>query len=85
MAQILIGLSGGILLGFRWKFAVLYPATLLAAVFMIATGGLSWANAGLIILVIAAVQAGYVGGVAMRERGGLASSEERWKFGLHRH
>jgi hypothetical protein len=68
MAQVLIGLSIGILLGLRWRSEVLYPATLLVAIFMIATGGLNWPNAGLMILVIAAVQVGYLGGVVALER-----------------
>src|SRR6202030_2761693 len=78
MMQILIGFGGGILLGLRWKVLVLCPVTLLVASFMIATAGLSWHNAGLIVLMITAVQAGYICGVAA---GGLAnrtSSADRW-------
>ena len=58
MTEVLLGFGGGILLGLRWKFAVLYPATLLVAVFMIGTTKLSWQNAGLIVLVITALQVG---------------------------
>jgi hypothetical protein len=67
MTQVLLGFGGGILLGLRWKFAVLYPATLVVVVFMIGTEGLNWPNACLIVLVITAVQAGYICGVAVRE------------------
>ena len=82
MAQVLIGLGAGLLLGLRWRFAVLYPATLVVAIFGIAAGGINWPNAGLIVLVITAVQVGYVGGIAARA--GRLSSDEAWRFGLHR-
>ena len=85
MTQVLIGLGGGILLGLRWKFVVLYPATLLVAAFMVSTEGLSWPNAAQIVLVIAAVQAGYICGVATRGLATRNSSAERWRLGLHRH
>ena len=84
MAQVLIGLGSGIMLGLRWKFAVLYPATLLVAIFMIATGGLNWSNAGLMVVVIGAVQVGYLGGVAARERTSRPLPVEGWKFSMHR-
>ena len=67
MTQVLIGFGGGILLGLRWKFMVLYPATLIVAAFMLVAEGLSWQNAGLIALVITALQAGYICGVATWE------------------
>ena len=79
MTQVLIGLGSGILLGLRWKFAVLYPATLLVAISVIATGGLNWSNAGLMVLVMVAVQVGYVGGVAARS----LLPVEGWKFTKH--
>jgi hypothetical protein len=63
---------------------VLYPATLVVVIFMIATGGLKWSNAGLMVLVIAAVQVGYLGGVAARERTSRLSPVEGWKFSMHR-
>jgi hypothetical protein len=72
MIQVLIGLGGGILLGLRWKFAVLYPVSLLVAAVMITTQGLSWQNASLIVLVITAIQVGYICGVAAR---GLAKPD----------
>ena len=65
--QMLIGLGGGLLLGLRWKVAVLYPVTSLVAAFMIITEGVSWQNAGLIFLVITAIQVGFLCGVAARE------------------
>jgi hypothetical protein len=64
MTPVLIGFGGGILIGLRWKVLVLCPVTVLVAAFMIVTDGLSWHNAGLIVLVITAVQAGYICGVA---------------------
>ena len=85
MMQILIGFGGGILLGLRWKVAVLYPVTLLVAAFMITTEGLSWQNAGLIVLVIAAIQVGYVCGVATRALANRTSSADRWRLIFHRH
>jgi hypothetical protein len=66
MTPVLIGFGGGIVIGLRWKFPVVFPVTLLVAALMIVTEGLSWHNAGLIVLVITAVQAGYMCGVAAR-------------------
>jgi hypothetical protein len=80
MIQVLIGFGGGILLGLHWKFAVLYPATALVAAFMITTQGLSWQNAGLIVLVITAIQVGYICGVAARALASGTSSEDRWRL-----
>jgi hypothetical protein len=66
MTPVLVGFGGGTLIGLRWKVLVLCPVTLLVAAFMIVTEGLSRHNAGLIVLVITAVQAGYICGVATR-------------------
>jgi hypothetical protein len=83
MTQVLIGLSGGILLGLRWKFVVLYPALLLAVAFMIGTEGLSWPVATQIVLVVAAVQAGYICGAVTRQLARRTSSADR-DLVLHR-
>jgi hypothetical protein len=85
MMQILIGFGGGILLGLRWKVAVLYLVTLLVAAFMITTEGLNWQNAGLIVLVITAIQVGYICGVAARGLATRLPSVNRWRLDLHRH
>ena len=84
MTQLLLGFGGGILLGLRWNVSVLFPATLFTIVFMIATGGLSWPNTGLIVLVTTAVQAGYIGGVAARQFASRVPSADRWRLSLHR-
>jgi len=83
MTQVLMGFGGGILLGLRWKFMVLYPATLIVAAFMIVAEGLSWQNVGLIALVITALQAGYICGVGTWELARRAPSIGRPI--LHRH
>lgn len=85
MTQVLIGFGGGVLLGLRWKFVVLMPATLLVAAFMIVAEGLSWQNASLIVLVITALQSGYICGVAAGELVRLVPSPGHWRPVLHRH
>jgi hypothetical protein len=85
MIQVLIGFGGGILLGLRWKVAVLYPVTLLVAAFMITTGDLSWRDAGLMVLVITAIQVGYICGVAARGLANRTSSAARWRLITPRH
>jgi hypothetical protein len=85
MVQVLIGFGVGILFGLRWKYLVLCPVTLLVAAFMIVTEGLSWQTAGLVVLVIAAVQAGYICGVAARVLANRTSSADRWRLSLRRH
>jgi hypothetical protein len=80
MMQMLIGFGGGLLLGLRWKVAVLYPVTSLVAAFMIITEGVSWQNAGLIFLVITAIQVGFLCGVAARELANRTSSEGGWRL-----
>jgi hypothetical protein len=85
MTQVLIGFGAGILLGLRWKFMVLYPATLLVAAFMIVAEGLSWQNASLIVLVIIALQAGYICGAATWELVRWVPSPGHWRPILHRH
>jgi hypothetical protein len=42
LAQVLMGLGAGLLLGLRWKFVVLYPVTLVVAVFVIGAGAKRW-------------------------------------------
>jgi hypothetical protein len=69
MSQVLLGFGGGILLGLRYKWPILCPATLLVTGFMIGIGGLNWQNAVLIALVIAAMEAGYICGVFARPTG----------------
>jgi hypothetical protein len=80
MIQVLVGFGGGILLGLRWKFVVLYPATVLVAAFMITARGVSWEDAGLIVLVITAIQVGYICGVAARGLANRTSSVDRWRL-----
>jgi len=80
MTQIVIGFGGGILLGLRWKFAVLYPAMLLVAAFIISTQGPGWQNAGLIVLVITAIQVGYICAVAACGLATRTSSADRWRL-----
>jgi hypothetical protein len=58
---------------------------LLVAVFMITTEGLSWQNAGLIVLVIAAIQVGYISGVTAQALANRTSSADRWRLIFHRH
>jgi hypothetical protein len=77
MTPVLIGFGSGILIGLRRKFTVLFPATLLVAVFLIVMEGLSWHTAGLIVLVITAVQAGYICGVTARVLANRAFSADR--------
>jgi hypothetical protein len=84
MMQMLIGFGGGILLGLRWKVWVLCPVTLFVAAFVISTQGLSRANAGLIVLVITAIQIGYICGV-FAQLAGRTPSVNRWRLSLHRH
>jgi hypothetical protein len=85
MVQVLIGFGSGILLGLRWKFPVLFPVTLIVAALMIVTEGLSWQTAGLIVLVITALQAGYICGVAARVLANRTSSTDRCRPSLRRH
>jgi hypothetical protein len=77
MMQILTGFGCGILLGLRWKLAALCLVTLFAAALMIVTDGLNSQNVGLIVLVITALQAGYLCGVAVRELATRISSAGR--------
>jgi hypothetical protein len=77
MTPFLVGFGGGILIGLRWKFPVLIPVTVPLAAFMVVTEGLSWQTAGLIVLVITAVQAGYICGVTARVLANRAFSANR--------
>ena len=85
MTQVLIGFAGGIILGLVWRAVVLYPAILLTIVYMISTSGVSWSNAGLILLVVTALQGGYLCGVAARGVAGPARSANRWRVTFNRH
>jgi hypothetical protein len=85
MTQVLLGFGSGVLLGLRWKFQILYPAVVLVGGVMIGVGGLSLENAGLTVLVIAAIQAGYICGAFARQLTGRIPSVNRWPLGLHRH
>jgi hypothetical protein len=60
MTEVLIGLGGGLLLGLRWKCTVLFPSMIVVVVMMICIGGVSWSNAGHLLLAIVAIQAGYL-------------------------
>jgi hypothetical protein len=66
MMIVLIGLAGGLLLGLRFKFLVLIPATLMVAMASLATGGVNWSNAVATLLVMTALDIGYLCGVAAR-------------------
>ena len=64
MMQVLIGIAGGMLLGWRWKCTVLYVTIPIVAVVMTAIGGINLSNVGQMLLDIAAIQVGYVFGAA---------------------
>jgi hypothetical protein len=62
---LLLALSfGGMLLGLRFTVGLLFPIIILVIVSMISTGGVSWLNAGHILLALVAIQGGYLCGVA---------------------
>jgi hypothetical protein len=84
MTEVLIGLGGGILLGLRWRFAVLLPTIIVIIVTMISTGGLSWSNLGHVVLAIVAIQVGYLCGVAMTTIAGTVRSAKGWRTTLRR-
>jgi hypothetical protein len=62
---IAISFVGGVLLGFRWRFAVLFPTMLLVGPALFALGGLSWATVGQAVFAMTAIQFGYLCGAAM--------------------
>ena len=62
MTVVFIGLTVGFLLGLRFKVFVLIP-TILLAVILIGVGGISWSNAGQMLLTSVALQMGYLAGV----------------------
>ena len=74
---LLLALSfGGILLGLRFTVWVLFPTMILVIVSMISTGGVSWLNAGHILLALVAIQGGFLCGItanAMAERTNLGA------------
>jgi len=65
MTEAVIGLTGGILLGLRFKVWALLPAMLLVAV-VIGVGGIDWSNAGRMLLTSAAIQVGYFCGLFLK-------------------
>jgi len=78
MAEVLIGLGGGILLGLRWKFFILLPTIIVVAVTKICIGGLNWSNLGHVLLAIVAIQGGYLCGIATEPiTGALRSAKMR--------
>ena len=78
MAEVLIGLGGGILLGLRWKCFILLPTIFVVAVMKIAIGSLSWSNLGHVLLAIVTIQVGYLCGIAMEPiTGALRSAKMR--------
>jgi hypothetical protein len=85
MTEQLIGLAGGILLGLRWKYTILFPSIFVVGVTMICIGGVSWSNAGHLLLAIVALQAGYLCGVAVRPIAGGPRFANNWRATLHRH
>jgi hypothetical protein len=66
MAGPLIGLGVGILLGLRFKGFVLVPVTL-AAIMILAVGGLNWSKVGWMFLTAVAIEAGYLVGLVATE------------------
>jgi len=63
---IAISFVGGVLLGLRWRYTVLFPTMLLLGPPLFLLGGLSWATAGQAVLAMTAIQLGYLHGVAVR-------------------
>jgi hypothetical protein len=76
---VFIGLTVGFLLGLRFKVFVLIP-TILLAVILIGIGGISWSNAGQMLLTSAALQMGYLGGLVAHA---IASHPARIYLGSH--
>jgi hypothetical protein len=74
-----IGLTVGFLLGLRFKVFALIP-TILLAVILIGIGGISWSNAGQMLLTSAAIQMGYLGGLIAQA---IASRSSRIYLGSH--
>ena len=62
-----IGFAVGFLLGLRFKVLVLIPTILLAGTLIGASGGISWSNAGHMLLISAIIQIGYVSGLIARD------------------
>jgi hypothetical protein len=84
MTEVLIGLGGGVLLGLRWKIAILLPTIVAVVVMMICVGGLSWSNLGHVVLATVAIQAGYFCGVAMQPIAGALRLAKGWRATLRR-
>ena len=82
MTVVFIGLTVGFLLGLRFKVFVLIP-TILLAVILIGIGGISWSNAGQMLLTSAALQMGYLGGLIAHEPN-LEQSTRRGRVGAAR-
>jgi hypothetical protein len=76
---VFIGLTVGFLLGLRFKVFVLIP-TILLAVILIGIGGISWSNAGQMLLTSVALQMGYLGGLIAHA---IASHPSRIYLGSH--
>ena len=79
MTQALIALGGGILLGLRWKCFILLPTILVVVVMMICIDGLSWTNAGHVLLAIVAIEVGYLCGIATRPITGAFRYAKKWR------
>jgi hypothetical protein len=62
MMWIIGGLAGGFVLGLRFKVLALGPAVVLVMM-VIGAGGVSWSQAGHVLLASAAINLGYLGGI----------------------
>jgi len=67
MLAALIGFAVGFLLGLRFKVLVLIPTILLAGALIGASGGISWSNAGHMLLISVVIQIGYLSGLIARD------------------
>jgi hypothetical protein len=65
MMAALIGLAVGLVLGLRFKLLVLIPAMFLVVMASLVAGGVTWSNAVLTLLTVAALEIGYLCGVAV--------------------
>jgi hypothetical protein len=63
---ITIGLLGGVLLGLRLSYGVLFPTSFFVGLALFSLGGLTWATLGQFVLALTAIQIGYLCGAAAR-------------------
>jgi hypothetical protein len=82
---IAISFMGGVLLGLRWSYSVLFPTLLLVGPTMFSLGGMNWTTVGQVVVAMTAIQLGYLSGVAVRSIGASQTTTGKLRGTIQRH